>query len=210
MLKSILSQVQEGDLFVTVDLKDAYFHIQVVRRHRKFLRFAFRGKAYQYNVLPFGLALSKDVHQVYGCSSGPAETPGHPNPQLPGRLAYLSQLQGAGDSSQGLSPSPPSRTWPLAEWPEERAHPSPADHFFGSLPGLNLDAGPSGPCSGKEDSVMHGPLQARSARVSGPVSQAPRSHGGSFPGSSLGTAPYETFLWVSPWVFVPLGHPFDY
>ncbi len=39
---------------------------------------------------------------------------------------------------------------------------------------------------------MHGPLQARSARVSGPVSQAPRPHGGSFPGSSLGTAPYET------------------
>ncbi len=39
---------------------------------------------------------------------------------------------------------------------------------------------------------MHGPFQARSARVSGPVSQAPRPHGGSFPGSSLGTAPYET------------------
>ncbi len=33
---------------------------------------------------------------------------------------------------------------------------------------------------------------ARSARVSGPVSQAPRPHGGSFPGSSLGAAPYET------------------
>ncbi len=33
---------------------------------------------------------------------------------------------------------------------------------------------------------------ARSARVSGPVSQAPRPHGGSFPVSSLGAAPYET------------------
>ncbi len=33
-------------------------HIQVVQRHRKFLRFAFRGKAYQYMVLPFGLALA--------------------------------------------------------------------------------------------------------------------------------------------------------
>ncbi len=44
----------------------------------------------------------KDVHQVYGCSSGPAEAPGHLNPQLAGRLAYFSQLQGAGDSSQGL------------------------------------------------------------------------------------------------------------
>ncbi len=57
-LKTIISQIQGGDWFVTIDLKDAYIHIQVVRRHRKFLRFAFGGKAYQYKVLPFGLALA--------------------------------------------------------------------------------------------------------------------------------------------------------
>ncbi len=57
-MRTIMSQVQEGDWFVTIDLKDAYFHIQVVQRHRRFLRFAFGGKAYQYNVLPFGLALA--------------------------------------------------------------------------------------------------------------------------------------------------------
>ncbi len=47
-----------GHWFVTIDLKDAYFHIQVVQRNRRFLRFAFGGKAYQYKVLPFGLALA--------------------------------------------------------------------------------------------------------------------------------------------------------
>ncbi len=57
-IKTIMSQIQEGDWFVTINLKDAYFHIQVVQRHRRFLRFAFRGKAYQYNILPFGLALA--------------------------------------------------------------------------------------------------------------------------------------------------------
>ncbi len=57
-MKTIMSQVQGGDWFVTIDLKDAYFHIQVVQRHRRFLRFAFGGKAYQYKVLPFGLALA--------------------------------------------------------------------------------------------------------------------------------------------------------
>ncbi len=57
-METIMSQVQEGDWFVTIDLKDAYFHIQVVQRHRRFLRFAFGGKAYQYKVLPFGLALA--------------------------------------------------------------------------------------------------------------------------------------------------------
>ncbi len=58
MIKTIMSQVQEEDWFVTIDLKDAYFHIQVVHRHRIFFRFAFGGKAYQYKVLPFGLALA--------------------------------------------------------------------------------------------------------------------------------------------------------
>ncbi len=57
-MRTIMSQVQVGDWFVTIDLKDAYFHIQVVHRHRRFLRFAFGGKAYQYKVLPFGLALA--------------------------------------------------------------------------------------------------------------------------------------------------------
>ncbi len=56
-IKSILSQIQPQDWFVTIDLKDAYFHIQIVKRHRKFLQFAFEGKAYQYCVPPFGLAL---------------------------------------------------------------------------------------------------------------------------------------------------------
>ncbi len=84
-LKSILSQVQEGDWFVTVDLKDAYFHIQVVQRHRKFLRFAFGGKACQYKVLPFGLALApRTFTKCMDAALAPAEAPGHPDPQLPG------------------------------------------------------------------------------------------------------------------------------
>ncbi len=57
-MKTIMSQIQEGDWFVTIDLKDAYFYIQVIQRHRRFLRFAFGGKAYKYKVLPFGLALA--------------------------------------------------------------------------------------------------------------------------------------------------------
>ncbi len=57
-MKTIMSQIKGGDWFVTINLKDAYFHIQVIQRHRRFLRFAFGGKAYQYKVLPFGLALA--------------------------------------------------------------------------------------------------------------------------------------------------------
>ncbi|XP_048030341.1 uncharacterized protein LOC125257733 [Megalobrama amblycephala] len=57
-LRQIVSQIRSEDWFVTIDLKDAYFHVSILPHHRKFLRFAFGGKAYQYRVLPFGLALS--------------------------------------------------------------------------------------------------------------------------------------------------------
>jgi hypothetical protein len=57
-LKQIPSQKCPGDWFMSLDLKDAYFHIQVAPRHRRFLRFAFEGVAYQYKVLPFGLSLA--------------------------------------------------------------------------------------------------------------------------------------------------------
>ncbi|KAL0177259.1 hypothetical protein M9458_026153, partial [Cirrhinus mrigala] len=57
-LKQVVSQIRSEDWFVTIDLKDAYFHVSILPQHRKFLRFAFRGEAYQYQVLPFGLALS--------------------------------------------------------------------------------------------------------------------------------------------------------
>ncbi|KAL0195548.1 hypothetical protein M9458_009120, partial [Cirrhinus mrigala] len=57
-IKQVVSQIRSEDWFVTIDLKDAYFHVSILPQHRKFLRFAFRGEAYQYRVLPFGLALS--------------------------------------------------------------------------------------------------------------------------------------------------------
>ncbi len=57
-VKQVVSQIRSEDWFVTIDLKDAYFHVSILPSHRKFLRFAFRSKAYQYRVLPFGLTLS--------------------------------------------------------------------------------------------------------------------------------------------------------
>ncbi len=49
-LKQILSQISLGDWFMSLDLKDAYFHIQIVPHHRRFLRFAFEGVAFAWSV----------------------------------------------------------------------------------------------------------------------------------------------------------------
>ncbi len=64
-LKQILSQIRTEDWFCSLDLKDAYFHIQIAPHHRRFLRFAFEGVAYQYTVLPFGLSLAHIISRSY-------------------------------------------------------------------------------------------------------------------------------------------------
>ncbi|KAK7921774.1 hypothetical protein WMY93_008676 [Mugilogobius chulae] len=57
-LKVLFQAIRAGDWFTTVDLRDAYFHVPIDPAHRRYLRFAFNGMAYEYNVLPFGLSLS--------------------------------------------------------------------------------------------------------------------------------------------------------
>ena len=59
--KALCRSIRPGDWFVTVDLADAYFHIAIHPAHRRFLRFAFQGKAYEYQALPFGLSLAPRV-----------------------------------------------------------------------------------------------------------------------------------------------------
>ncbi len=59
--KRIFGCVRPQDWFAAIDLKDAYFHVSILPRHRPFLRFAFEGRVYQYKVLPFGLSLSPRV-----------------------------------------------------------------------------------------------------------------------------------------------------
>ncbi len=89
MMKTIMSQIQRGDWFVTIDLKDAYSHIQVVQRHRKFLRFAFwkEGLPIQGPSPRPGLG-TENVHEVHGCCTGPLEVSGHSCSELLRRLSH--------------------------------------------------------------------------------------------------------------------------
>jgi len=55
-VKSVAQSIRPGDWAVSLDLKDAYLHIPIAIPHRKFLKFIFKGKTYQFTVLPFGLS----------------------------------------------------------------------------------------------------------------------------------------------------------
>ncbi|XP_029965627.1 uncharacterized protein LOC115401518 [Salarias fasciatus] len=59
--KVLFRSIRPGDWFTSVDLQDAYFHISIYPAHRKYLRFAFKGTAYEYQTLPFGLSLAPRV-----------------------------------------------------------------------------------------------------------------------------------------------------
>ncbi len=59
--RRMIKCIQPRDWFAAIDLKDAYFHVSILPRHRPFLRFASEGRAWQYRVLPFGLSLSPRV-----------------------------------------------------------------------------------------------------------------------------------------------------
>ncbi|XP_029963540.1 uncharacterized protein LOC115400030 [Salarias fasciatus] len=59
--KVLFRSIHPGDWFTSVDLQDAYFHISIYPAHRKYLRFAFKGTAYEYQTLPFGLSLAPRV-----------------------------------------------------------------------------------------------------------------------------------------------------
>ena len=53
--KDVAAILRPGDWAASINLKDAYFHVPINRRFRRFLRFGWKGKLYQFLVLPFGL-----------------------------------------------------------------------------------------------------------------------------------------------------------
>ncbi|XP_072400418.1 uncharacterized protein [Diabrotica undecimpunctata] len=56
--RSVKSLITPGCYMVSLDLKDAYFGIPINKQHRKFLKFQYNGKMFQFNVLPFGLSVA--------------------------------------------------------------------------------------------------------------------------------------------------------
>jgi hypothetical protein len=60
-LKNVKNALQTDDWIASIDLKDAYLHVPIRPSHQKYLRFKVMGQAYQWTVLPFGLASAPRV-----------------------------------------------------------------------------------------------------------------------------------------------------
>ncbi len=77
---------------MSLDLKDAYFHIQIAPYHRLLLEFAVPGSPHFYT--------------MHGCGSLPSATDGNPHTQLPRWLAQSDPVRGGFDIAQYTPPQP--------------------------------------------------------------------------------------------------------
>ena len=59
--ESIRTSLNTGKWVTSIDLQNAYLHIPIHPRSRKYLRFAHRSQIYQFTSLPFGLAPAPQV-----------------------------------------------------------------------------------------------------------------------------------------------------
>ena len=53
-IRMALNSISPGDFMVCIDLKDAYFSVPIFQPHRKYLRFFWNFKRYEFTCLPFG------------------------------------------------------------------------------------------------------------------------------------------------------------
>ena len=54
-IRTAKTLIQEGKWFLKLDPKDAYLTVPICNKHQKFLKFQWKGKQWQFSVLPFGL-----------------------------------------------------------------------------------------------------------------------------------------------------------
>ena len=60
-INTALHTIAPGDCLVSIDLKDAYFSIPILKPHCKFLRFKWSDQTYEFTCLPFGYSLAPRV-----------------------------------------------------------------------------------------------------------------------------------------------------
>ncbi len=141
-LRQIVPQIRSEDWFVTIDLKDAYFHISILLCHRRFLRFAFGGKAYQCRVLPFGPSIiTMHFYEMRRCSPGTSLASGYSHYGLHRRLIDSSSVTSVGSAASRCCAGPHERVGVMAKRQKECAFSTTEDHLPWQGMGLNIDAG---------------------------------------------------------------------
>ncbi len=195
------------DWFAAIDLKNAYFHVSILPRHRPFLLFAFEGRAYQYKVLPFGLPC---LHQSHGGGPCPPERTRCAHSQLPRRLAHTRTVSQAVVCTQGPGAQAPQPAGPSGQLGKEQTRANAEDLFsrHGVRFGQPNSTPHPGTCSVSAELLQD--LIRQDGGSTETLSEAPGAYGCSCSDSPARSAPYATAsalaLWPNPEVGVETRH----
>ncbi|CAC5366749.1 unnamed protein product [Mytilus coruscus] len=87
-LNIVLNLLQKGDWAISLDLKDAYFHIPIHETHTKYLRFCVNNQCYQFRVLFFGPTPAPRIFTSVFYSGSSFTSPKYSSSSLSRRLVF--------------------------------------------------------------------------------------------------------------------------
>ncbi len=198
--KRIFGCVRPQDWFAAIDLKDAYFQVSILPRHRPFLRFAFEGWAYQNKVLPFGLSLSPRVFtKVAEAALVPLREQGVRILNYLDDWLILAQSWDKLCEHRDLVLSHLSQLGLQVNWEKSKLSPVQRISFLG----MELDSVSQTHAGTRSVGVEL--LEYIQEQDSETVSEAPGAYGVCGGGHAAGAAPYETASTLAPWPSPEVG-----
>src|SRR4029434_1391214 len=108
--RRLVQFIRPNDLFITIDLKDAYFHIPIQHRHRRYLRFAFGGIAYQFKAPIRPVPSAEGIYKERRGSRRPTTSTRLTRLHLFGRLVNCFSFKGCSSAGRPSSGGAPAST----------------------------------------------------------------------------------------------------
>ncbi len=176
-VKQVVSQIRSEDWFVTIDLKDAYFHIHP-SQSQEVPEVRFQGQS-----LPISGSslrtntLTPNFHEVRGCCPGSSVTLGHPHTQLHRRFVDFSSFRADGGSTLRCRSRSYERVGVKTKFKEKCAVSITEKQLSRRGVGFDHDAGTVVPCSDRVDSHHSQESQRRPVTHDQAVSKTSGSDG---------------------------------
>ncbi len=183
-LKQIPSQIRTGDWFCSLDLKDAYFHIQISPPSQTILEIRLQGSGLPvHGPTLWAVSGPPYFYEVHGRGSFPSETDGNPHSQLPRRLAHSGPVRGGTTFTQNPHPQPLRAPGAQGQFAKSALSPSQRVSFLGTV----LDSARMRAVIAPE---TRGHLQERHRSPTQSVSENAGPHGRSIASVTAGPAPH--------------------
>ncbi len=190
-LKQILSQIRTGDWFCSLDLKDAYFHIQIAPPSQTILEIRLRGSGLPvHGPTLWAVSGPPYFYEVHGCGSFPSETDGNPHSQLPRRLAHSGPVRGGTTFTQNPHPQPLRAPGAQGQFRQKRTVSQPTSIVPGYSSGLSSHESGDSARTRSGHSETRGHLQERHRSPTQSVSENAGPHGRSIASVTAGPAPH--------------------